>query len=156
CVQPPVKFVTHRTQDTYVLKPELLVQSDRGNVSAISDDRDHLARAGLGCLGNQALQQQAADALAGSSSMDVDGILDTESVSGTWAVGAGVGVADNGARVLRDEIRKTARENIGAAVCDLGGIGWFGLERGRSVKDVVGVDFSDRSDVSFGRRADQH
>src|SRR5579859_4404631 len=85
------------------------VEGDRRRVVAADAGDQAMAAGGL-TLGNQSLEQLAANAVAGAVGMHVDGVFDCISVALARAKVRGIAITDDFAVQLCDQIRKAASE----------------------------------------------
>jgi hypothetical protein len=130
------------------------VQADTGHGGRIADDRDDQAQ--VECLATlqQRRQELTADACALAVGRDVDRVLDRELVGRACAVGIGIGVASDCARLLGDQIGEALAEHVGAAASHFGQVRRVVLEAGYAGAHGMAVDRGDGGQVGVAAVAD--
>jgi hypothetical protein len=126
------------------------MQRDRWRLRRIANHRDHLPETATRGFLDKIFQQCASDAAALRRRIDIDRILDAVTVGQAWAIGASVGVADDAARDLGDDIWIAAVQQAAVPPRHFGFIGRFQFERRGAVFHGVGIDAGDGGNI--GRR----
>src|SRR5687768_3345634 len=141
-------------EHAHLAESRLAVQADGRRVGAVADHGEHLAPGPAAAPVHERLQERGAHAAAAAPLVDVDGVLERESIRRARAIGAGVAVAGNRAVELghdvglaRSDDRLVSHAHLLDARRDL-------LEARQPVQDMVGIDGLDRRDVGRGRVAD--
>jgi hypothetical protein len=143
-IEPAAEFPADRLEDAGVLETGIQMQADRCDVSAVSDNGDHLTPGPLFASLEKFTEKAASYAFAGMVRMKVDGVFEGVPVGWTWPIGAGIGVAyDAGVRfcvTFGNQVRQAFAQDGFAATRDFGGV-WRGEFKGRGpFEDVVRVD----------------
>ncbi len=104
------------------------MQGDGRHILAIPDHRDHLAAFALETAGDEGGEQQVSDAPAAQVVVNIDRVLDRESIGRPQTVRRRIAVADHHAIPLGDEVRQATVEDVGAPPAQLINAGRFLFE----------------------------
>ncbi len=94
-VEPATEFEADIAVRADHLKTRARMHADRSEVGRIADHRDHHAIAALFCLSDQRLHQPGADPLALCLRVEIDRVLDCESIGRARPVGPCISIADH-------------------------------------------------------------
>src|SRR5947208_5273924 len=136
-IDPAAEFETDRRQYPDRGETEPLMQADRTERLAAADHRDHLPVAELAAPRDHLFQEGPAEAAADLAGLDIDRILDRETIGDAWPERPGIAIADDPAGALGDEVRQAALDDLAAPTGDLGGVRRHLLERGDPVQHVI-------------------
>jgi hypothetical protein len=123
------------------------MESDRGAIRAVADDRHELPQSSCFAFGEQRRHQLSTDTSTGPCRVQVDRVFGGMAVSRPQAVGRRVGVTDDLSGTLGDEIGIVAADDIEAPPSHVILARRFDLKRREPIKDVMRVDCGDRRDV---------
>lgn len=143
-IEPAAEFPADRLEDAGVLETGSQMQADRCDVSAVSDNGDHLTPGPLFASLEKFTEKATSNTFTGMVRMKVDGVFEGVPVGGARPIGAGIGVAYYaGVRfcvTFGNQVRQAFEQDGFASSRDFGGV-WRGELKGRGAfEDVVCVD----------------
>lgn len=144
-------FEADALEDADAREAEGLVQVERGLVAGL-DIGDHLPIAGAGAGLEQCRQQFAADAGVQVVRVHVDRVLQRVTVGGAFAERDRIGIADDDAVQLGDEMRQPALQRVLAPALEIIAVQRLDLECAETVLDVMGIDRQHGRHIGLGRR----
>src|SRR5262245_35446317 len=104
------------------------MQGDGRRILAVPDHRNHLAAFALDTAGDERGEQRVTGAAAAQIVVDIDRVLDRESISRPQTVGRRIAVADHTTTRFGYEVWQAAVENVGATTAQLINAGRFLFE----------------------------
>src|SRR3981081_4088066 len=107
-VEPAAELEADRLEGADHAEAGGLMQRDRRRLRRIADHRDHLPEGARLRLDQQPVEQRAPEAAPLYLRVDIDRILDGETIGRPRAIGSGIGVARDLAADLGREKRKAA------------------------------------------------
>src|ERR1700723_2824943 len=134
------------------------VEPDRRQCLAAADHGDHLAIAQFGRALDHPGEQRTADAAPDLAGIDIDRILKRKAIADTRPVWSGIAIPDDLSAIwsiaaFGNDIRKTARHQLGSAPRHFFDARRDFLKTGDAVENVMTVNCCDRHDVVIARRA---
>ena len=131
-------------------KPSALCRpTEAGMLRPAADHGDHLAEPQAFANRNELAEQSAADAEPLRLRRNVDAVLDRIAVGGPRAIGAGIGIAEQGAVAHRYDMGKAPLHEVPPAPRHLRFAGRLDLVGRRAVQHRVGVDRSDCGNIAL-------
>src|SRR5581483_2515879 len=138
---------THRMQRADHVEAGLFMQRDRGDMRAVADHRDHLPPGAELTSRDQCGQQRTTDPAACLCMIDIDRILQAETVGRARAIRTGIAVAKHASAAVGDEIGQPPRKHIGATALDLLDRWRRLLEGCGAVQNVMRIDCRDLLEI---------
>src|SRR6478736_6193390 len=122
-VDPAAEFEPDRLESAHMGEPERFMKPDRGYRLPAADHGDHLAVSQRLAAREHLLQQRATDAAPHLSRVDIDRILERETIPASRPKQPGIAVSDDTTAAFGNDIRQVAGQNLVTAAAHFAGRG---------------------------------